>query len=242
MLHLHRACVLRTAVAAVALAAFLTPGSPWAQAPAAARAAGAAARPAPLIDRELFFGNPEITSAQISPDGQYVAFLKPYKETRNVWVKKTAEPFTAARLVTADTKRPIPGYFWSRDSKYILFVQDNGRRRELQRLRGEPGGCAGRRPGCAAGAQPHRRQGRARDHLRVPRKRARHDLRRAERPRCRLARPVQGDDLHRHARAPAQEHGQDRAAGRSTTSARCGSRRRTAENGDTEILDVRPEG
>jgi dipeptidyl aminopeptidase/acylaminoacyl peptidase len=78
----------------------------------------------PLIDRELFFGNPEISGAQISPDGQFIAFIKPYKETRNVWVKKTSEPFSAAKLITADAKRPIPGYFWSRDSKYILFVQD----------------------------------------------------------------------------------------------------------------------
>ena len=31
----------------------------------------------PLIDRELFFGNPEIAGAQISPDGKYLAFLKP---------------------------------------------------------------------------------------------------------------------------------------------------------------------
>jgi len=78
----------------------------------------------PLLDRELFFGNPEIAAAQLSPDGKYIAFLKPWKETRNVWVKKTSEPYTAARLVTADTKRPIPGFFWSRDSRYILFVQD----------------------------------------------------------------------------------------------------------------------
>ena len=79
----------------------------------------------PVLDRELFFGNPEIAGAQISPDGQFIAFIKPYKGTRNVWVKKTDEPFSAARLITADTKRPIPGYFWSRDGKYILFVQDN---------------------------------------------------------------------------------------------------------------------
>src|SRR6266545_4382791 len=78
----------------------------------------------PLIDRELFFGNPEIAGAQISPDGKYIAFIKPYKDTRNVWVKRTAEPFAAARLITAETKRPIPAYFWSRDSKYILFTQD----------------------------------------------------------------------------------------------------------------------
>jgi dipeptidyl aminopeptidase/acylaminoacyl peptidase len=79
----------------------------------------------PLIDRELFFGNPEITGAQLSPDGRYVAFIKPWKDTRNIWVKKATEPFTSARLVTADTRRPIPGYFWSRDSKFVLFVQDN---------------------------------------------------------------------------------------------------------------------
>src|SRR5262245_49388212 len=35
----------------------------------------------PLIDRELFFGNPEIAGAQISPDGKFIAFLKPYKDT-----------------------------------------------------------------------------------------------------------------------------------------------------------------
>src|SRR5688572_10442954 len=78
----------------------------------------------PLIDRELFFGDPEISGAQISPDGAFIAFIKPFKGMRNVWVKKTAEPFANAKPVTADTKRPIPGYFWSRDGKYILFVQD----------------------------------------------------------------------------------------------------------------------
>ncbi len=78
----------------------------------------------PLIDRELFFGDPEVAGAQISPDGAFIAFIKPFKGTRNVWVKKTADPFTNAKPVTADTKRPIPNYFWSRDGKYILFVQD----------------------------------------------------------------------------------------------------------------------
>lgn len=82
------------------------------------------ASPPPLLDRELFFGDPEIVAAQLSPDGQYIAFLKPYKGSRNVWVKKTAESFDKAKLITADMKRPISEYFWSRDGKYILFVQD----------------------------------------------------------------------------------------------------------------------
>ncbi len=78
----------------------------------------------PVIDRELFFGDPEISGSQLSPDGKYIAFMKPWNKTRNIWVKRAEEPFSAARLVTADSKRPIPGYFWSRDGKYILFVQD----------------------------------------------------------------------------------------------------------------------
>jgi hypothetical protein len=32
----------------------------------------------PLIDRELFFGDPEISGAQISPDGKYISFVKPF--------------------------------------------------------------------------------------------------------------------------------------------------------------------
>jgi dipeptidyl aminopeptidase/acylaminoacyl peptidase len=80
----------------------------------------------PLIDRQLFFGDPEISGAQISPDGKYLAFIKPLKGTRNIWVKGTNEPFDAAKPITNDPKRPIPGYFWSRDGKFILFVQDQG--------------------------------------------------------------------------------------------------------------------
>ena len=80
----------------------------------------------PLIDRELFFGNPEISGAQISPDGRFISFLKPYKDTRNVWVKRTGDPYSAAKLITNDTKRPVSQYFWSRDGKYILFAQDQG--------------------------------------------------------------------------------------------------------------------
>ena len=103
------------------LAALATMAAPAAAQSANARGIG---NLPPLIDRELIFGNPEITGAQISPDGQFISFIKPYQDTRNVWVKKAGDPFSAGKLVTADTKRPITSYFWSRDSRYILFVQD----------------------------------------------------------------------------------------------------------------------
>lgn len=79
----------------------------------------------PLIERDLFFGDPDIAGAQISPNGEYISFLKPYNNVRNIYVKKRGEPFEAARPVTADD-RPVSGYFWSQDSRYILYVQDKG--------------------------------------------------------------------------------------------------------------------
>jgi dipeptidyl aminopeptidase/acylaminoacyl peptidase len=80
----------------------------------------------PLIDREIFFGDPEISGAKISPDGKFITFIKPFKNIRNIWIKERSEPFDNARPLTADTTRPIPGYFWSWDSKYVLYVQDKG--------------------------------------------------------------------------------------------------------------------
>jgi dipeptidyl aminopeptidase/acylaminoacyl peptidase len=78
-----------------------------------------------LIDRELFFGNPEIAASQISPDGKFISFIKPLNGVRNIFIKGINEPFSAAKPLTGETKRPIPGYFWSQDSKFVLFVKDN---------------------------------------------------------------------------------------------------------------------
>ncbi len=97
--------------------------------PAASAAVAAAERNAklpPLIEREIFFEDPEISGGQISPDGKYITFRRPYKGVLNVWVKQREQPFEAARPITADTKRPVGGYFWTEDSKYVLYVQDKG--------------------------------------------------------------------------------------------------------------------
>src|ERR1700735_1956996 len=97
-----------------------------AAAPLAAFAGAALADQPPLIDRNLFYGEVAIAGAQVSPDGHYLSFLKPYKGPRNIWVKGADEPFSAARPVSAEATRPIRSYFWSHDSKYILYVQDSG--------------------------------------------------------------------------------------------------------------------
>lgn len=92
--------------------------------PATAPAAREAAPP--ILDRGLIFGDPEISGAKLSPDRKYLAFLRPFQGTRNVWVKGTGEAFDRARPVTADTKRPILEYSWTRDARYLLYVQDQG--------------------------------------------------------------------------------------------------------------------
>ncbi len=79
-----------------------------------------------LLDRELFFGNPEMAGANLSPDGKWMMFRKPFKDTMNIYVKGVNDSFDKAKLITNETKRPIAGAFWSRDSRFILFVKDNG--------------------------------------------------------------------------------------------------------------------
>ncbi|MFA5642544.1 MAG: S9 family peptidase [Bacteroidales bacterium] len=80
----------------------------------------------PLIDREIFFDNPEISGMQLSPDGFYLTFLKPYNGTNNIWLKGINDPFDEAIPISQDSLRPISSYMWSRDSKFILYVQDSG--------------------------------------------------------------------------------------------------------------------
>jgi dipeptidyl aminopeptidase/acylaminoacyl peptidase len=87
--------------------------------------AAQSAQPA-LIDRELLFGDPEISGGQLSPDGKFLSFIKPYNGTRNIWVKGIKEPFDKARPMTNDQARPVRNYFWSRDGKYLLYSQDKG--------------------------------------------------------------------------------------------------------------------
>jgi dipeptidyl aminopeptidase/acylaminoacyl peptidase len=106
----------------------------------------------PLIDRELLFGDPEISGAQISPDGKFLAFMKPYKSTRNIWVKSREESFDKAKLLTTEAKRPIAGYLWSRDGKFIIFVKDNDGDENFNAYAVDPGAA----PAAGADAPPSR--------------------------------------------------------------------------------------
>jgi dipeptidyl aminopeptidase/acylaminoacyl peptidase len=74
----------------------------------------------------VFFGNPRIAGAQLSPDGRWLSFIQPLDRVLNVWVKRLEEPFDAARALTDDQARPVVQHAWSRDSRRVLFLQDRG--------------------------------------------------------------------------------------------------------------------
>ena len=79
---------------------------------------------APLIPREILFGNPERTQPRISPDGTRLAYIAPVNGVLNVWVGSVGgddfEP------VTEDRERGIRLYFWAEDDRHILYLQDAG--------------------------------------------------------------------------------------------------------------------
>ena len=78
------------------------------------------AQPIPLIEREFFFASPEFIDPKLSPDGQMISFFRLYKGVKNIWVKKTDDPFSKSYPITA-SEEPLNNAHWTSDSKLILF-------------------------------------------------------------------------------------------------------------------------
>ena len=78
-----------------------------------------------LVDRELFFGNPDKIQVRISPDGKYFSYRAPVNNVMNIWVAPIENP-ESAQPITNDTLRGIQAYQWSYKSGNILYAQDKG--------------------------------------------------------------------------------------------------------------------
>ena len=77
-----------------------------------------------------FFGNPERSGFQLSPDGKTLAFMAPYERRRNLHIVALpsgggAPDFAKAKRLTQETARDIAGYFW-KGNGHLLFVKDFG--------------------------------------------------------------------------------------------------------------------
>lgn len=78
---------------------------------------------APMISIEEFFKNPERTSYEISPDGNYYSYLAPWEDRKNIFVENIATGETVK--VTAQKDRDIAGYFWA-NNEQIVYMRDDG--------------------------------------------------------------------------------------------------------------------
>lgn len=75
-----------------------------------------------LIPRSILFGNPAQANPQVSPDGQWIAYLAPYEGVLNIWVQPRTGGKAEARTRVQD--RGISNYIWASDSSHLLFFKD----------------------------------------------------------------------------------------------------------------------
>src|ERR1700686_2236720 len=76
---------------------------------------------AKLIPLRDFFKNPERSRWQVSPDGNSISFMQPYRSRMNVFVQPRAGG--EAVRVTSETERDVAGYFW-KGSGRIVYRKD----------------------------------------------------------------------------------------------------------------------
>lgn len=79
---------------------------------------------AELIPAGDFFRNPRKTGFQVSPDGNYISFLQPYKNRMNIFVQKING--NDAVRVSDESPFNISVYFWANNNE-IVYMKDSGK-------------------------------------------------------------------------------------------------------------------
>jgi dipeptidyl aminopeptidase/acylaminoacyl peptidase len=75
------------------------------------------------IPLEDFFRNPQKAAYALSPNGEYLAYLAPYENRKNIFVQKVGD--TAAQRVTSITDRDLSGFNWVNNDR-IVYSRDFG--------------------------------------------------------------------------------------------------------------------
>jgi dipeptidyl aminopeptidase/acylaminoacyl peptidase len=82
-----------------------------------------ALNPPPTISVEDFFKNSEKRTFRLSPNGEYIAYMAPYKNRMNIHVRKFDND--SAVRVTNVTDRDLAGYFWANNDR-LVYIRDKG--------------------------------------------------------------------------------------------------------------------
>jgi dipeptidyl aminopeptidase/acylaminoacyl peptidase len=78
-----------------------------------------------LIPMKDFFRNSERESYQLSPDGNYISFMAPYKNRMNIFVQKMGDKKSTPVRLTSLEDRDIAGYLWANNGR-IAYIKDKG--------------------------------------------------------------------------------------------------------------------
>ncbi|MFC1543466.1 S9 family peptidase [Candidatus Neomarinimicrobiota bacterium] len=79
--------------------------------------------PVPIIPMEDFFRNPTKVNFELSPNGEYIAFMQPWERRLNVHVQQIGSDDVVR--ITSATERDIAGYIWASNDR-LVYVQDRG--------------------------------------------------------------------------------------------------------------------
>ena len=70
-----------------------------------------------------FFRNPERTGYSLSPNGEYFAYLMPWKNRLNIFIEKIGSK--KSTRITNETERDVAEYYWANNER-IAYLKDNG--------------------------------------------------------------------------------------------------------------------
>lgn len=76
------------------------------------------------IPIENFFRNPERTSLQISPDGNYIAYLQSYENKLNLFVEELSS--RKVKRLTSETGRGLTRFFWANNEQLLYLFDRHG--------------------------------------------------------------------------------------------------------------------
>ena len=74
------------------------------------------------IPIEDFFKNSEISTVKLSPNGEYLAYLKPFQNRMNIYVRKV-DDIDSEKQITKQTTRDIFAFFW-KENDQLVFLKD----------------------------------------------------------------------------------------------------------------------
>ena len=74
------------------------------------------------IPIEDFFKKSEISTVKLSPNGEYLAYLKPFQNRMNIYVRKV-DDINSEKQITKQTRRDIAHFAW-KENDQLIFMKD----------------------------------------------------------------------------------------------------------------------